>query len=138
MPRGRCLRMPEIQQEAITGFLDTNLLPLLDESWKTTLSIFEIGCLPDGDDIGRVIAWMHSTDLYQHVSGLRNSFTTLQHKVNGDTVISTFEKNVEVPLKNAITLVVELFQVCPTDDAANSLFETIKSITEPGTPKKEA
>lgn len=122
--------------ERVKSLLDQHLAPLIPEEWKSHLSIYEAGAVPDENgEVRLVIAWLRSFDLETHCAGLAKHLKVDRAIRNGSdgsprvldsTVIVRFKKELDFGGEKPIEFLVEIFSVCEDESMAESIVEKIQ------------
>ncbi len=129
--------MEEIQ-DRIRDILDSHFQPLLRDEWKENFSIYEIGARGQ-NLLDEVIVWARSTAIEDHVSGLMvpNSPMMIMDPIDragagdgrprlrGTTVLVRLLKPVDTEADGSVDLLVELFQVFPDCDLAETSYDSL-------------
>ena len=140
-------KITDNEQVRMKSILDEHLTPMLKEEWKSSISIYEIGCRPKDGLLSEIIVWVRSFDIVQHLKGLmvpsdpmmvldpvnRTASTvpgesdSIRH--GDETVMVRLLKQVDSKTEGNVDLLVELFQVFGDKDEAEDALEKVKSIT---------
>lgn len=135
------------EQVRMKSILDEHFTPMLREEWKSSISVYEIGCRPKDGMLSEIIVWLRSFDIASHLKGLmvpsdpmmvldptnRTTSTvpgiadSLRHE--GETIMVRLLKQVDSKTEGKVDLLVELFQVFGDEGEAEDAFEKVKSVT---------
>lgn len=126
-------------QKDIKTLLDSYFQPLLKEEWKSQLSIFEAGAIPDENGkIRTIIIWVRSTDIVTHVRELLEQdhvcIDTVQRECIEPGHPRQKDETLMVRLRNPIygqdlqEILVEVFQVFSDEDESIHKLSELESI----------
>lgn len=112
----------------IKEFLDQNLGLIIKDEWKHQLSVYEAGAVPDGDHLQKVIVWVRSFDIFNHLKDLIEEFEIDGEPwTNENVLLIRLYKN--IPFMEKYTgFWVELFQAFSEKDEAEEALERICNI----------
>ncbi len=120
-------------EERIKQILQEHFEPLMKEEWKNNISIYDIGARGQ-NCIDEVIVWLRSICLQDHLSGLMLPSPAMMMidpvdragagdgtpRLRGDTVIARLLKPVDTATDGSVDLLLEIFQVFPDEDQAET------------------
>lgn len=129
-------------QDRIRQILDEHFHPLLKDEWKSNLSIYDIGARGQ-NCLDEVVVWMRSSSLEDHVSGLmlpspalmvmdpvdRASAGDGRPRLRDSTVLVRLLKPVDTESDGSVDLLIEMFQVFPDSDQAESCYDSLVAST---------
>jgi hypothetical protein len=129
-------------EKRIGDILDNHLEPILKDEWKQNLSIYDIGARGQ-NLLDEVIVWVRSFCLSDHVSSLMNPSTDMliidpvdrigvgdgQPRLRDDTVLVRLFKPIDTEHDGSVDLLIELFQVFPDPDTAETCYNSLLSST---------
>lgn len=129
-------------QERIKKILNDHFEPLMKEEWKGNISIYDIGARGQ-NCLDEVIVWARSSCLEAHVSGLMTPGANMmiidpvdraasgdgRPRLRGDTVLCRLLKPVDTSSDGSVDLLVEIFQVFPDEDQAETCYDGLVSST---------
>lgn len=134
--------MPDELQKRVQGILKTHFEPLMKEEWKSSISIYDIGARGQ-NCIDEVVVWLRSYSLQEHIWGLMNPSAEMMvldpvnragvgdgsPRLRGDTVIARLLKPVDTETDGTVDLLIEIFQVFPDEDQAESCHSLLLAST---------
>lgn len=129
-------------ENRIRTILDNHFQPLLKEEWKGNFSIYDIGARGQ-NCLDEVIVWARSSSLEDHVSSLMLPSADMmildpvdragggdgRPRLRDDTVLVRLLKPVDTEADGSVDLLIELFQVFPDSDNAETCYDSLTAST---------
>lgn len=136
-------------QDRIKKILDEHFSPIIKDTWQQSLSIYDIGAVPDHREKGKtilqaVIVWVRSMDLLSHIPAIlkiEDSKIYLDQearngeeartpvRIKGATVMVRMVKKITTEEDGNIDLLIDVFQVFDTEDNAKACYEVLDKVT---------